>query len=129
MHMAKGNADMKEGGICFICGQERKGAAAKEDVAIRAARKIRSLLHMPPRHTVACSECAAECANRRAAFEAKRKTYCIVAALFFAMVIAGQLFFGNPDARALVAAALGAAIIAGLAYTTYCPKFLFSEGK
>ena len=113
----------KETGICVSCGKKTAGAAAKPDTIIRAARKIRSLLKMPPSHTVACQACTRKCAENRKKFEKKRWNYNLAALAFFLLVIGGSVFYGNLELPTILAAVLGALFIAALPYAYYFPNF------
>ena len=126
--MAKA-ADGRKAEVCFLCGQERGGIPAKEDMLIRTARKIRSLLRLRCVHTASCAACLQECYKRRSAFEGRRRAYRIGAALFFLLTAAGAALFGRLDAPSLLGALLGAALIALLPYTSYCPAFPPAEEK
>jgi hypothetical protein len=117
------NTAASENGICILCGQEKKGAGAKPDIIIGAARKLRELLKMPQRHTVACMDCLPECEKKRAEFEKKLGGYRIVGVAFFLILVAGSLVYGGFGLRAVLAGLVGAAVIVLLPYAKYFPKF------
>lgn len=112
-----------QGGTCILCGLEKSGAMAKADAVIGAARKLREALKMPSRRTVACSKCIGECIARRAEFEKRLGKYRVGAAVFFLVLAVGQIAYRSFSLQAVLAAALGAAIIALLPYVKYFPKF------
>lgn len=113
----------RESGVCVLCGKETFGLPAKADWVIRAARKIRSLLKMKPRHTVACAACVQECAKKGKLFEKRGWNYRAAAALFFLLVLAGSMFYGQLELRTVLFAFLGALFIAALPYAQYFPDF------
>ena len=117
------HAQATEQGICIICGELRTGTPAGPELPIRAARSLRAILKQPAKHTVACKGHLAEARQRRAKFERKVRDYLIAAALFFALVLVGSLFFGKFDVRSFLPAILGAAVIAFLPFFYYFPSF------
>ncbi len=123
-------AGRTEKGICFLCGKAGSaGMPARPDVIISAARKIRSLLRLPEKHTVACLACLPECRRRSAAFEKRLAGYRLGAILFFLLVVAGSVFFGRIDFSAFAGGIAGGLFILALAYAAYCPKFEIADGK
>ena len=123
-HSAKEKSSAQsEKGVCIICGEMRTGTPAAPELPVRAARRLRSALKQPARHTIACKEHLGEARAHRAKFEKKRRDYLIGAAAFFAFVMLGGLFFGRLDLRMAVPAFLGAAVIALLPYFYYFPSF------
>jgi len=118
-----------EEGICILCGGEKKGFPAKKDLAISAARKMRSLLKMEERRTIACERCLPTCLAKRAKFEHEKRNYIIVAGVFVLTVVAGGFYFKRLEGWLAVPALLGAAIILLLPYGKYFPSFEISERK
>ncbi|MEM4633787.1 MAG: hypothetical protein QW275_01400 [Candidatus Anstonellaceae archaeon] len=112
-----------EDGICILCGVEKKGYPAKMDFPIRTARKIRELLRLPPRHTIACESCFGMCEEKRRLFEKMVSRYSIYSILFSLMVIAGGIFYSKLELWLLIPAILGSAIMLLLPYGRYFPKF------
>lgn len=127
--MARHGGRGTEKGVCILCGKETLGIMANEDRVIRAARKIRALLNMEPRHTVACRSCLKECRVRRRAFEKKSRNYRILAAAFFLLVFVGSMAYGKLELSTIAAAALGTLFIALLPYFYYAPGFENTGGK
>jgi len=116
-------APAPEKGICIICGEARTGTLAEPEFPIRAARRLRSIFKQPAKHTIVCKEHLAEAGAKRAKFEKKVRDYRLGAAAFFALILAGSLFFGKFDIGLFVPAFLGAAVIAFLPYFYYFPSF------
>lgn len=116
-------AEKTERGVCYLCGKECSGTPAKKDAAISMARRMRGLLRLPEKHTVACAACLAECKRKGAAFEKRLSGYRLGAALFFLLVCAGSAFFGRLDAPAVLGGILGGLLIWLLAYASYFPSF------
>ncbi|MCX8195050.1 MAG: hypothetical protein N3G22_03020 [Candidatus Micrarchaeota archaeon] len=110
-------------GICVLCGSVGEGVPAAPDFAISSARKIRKLLGMEERHTIACEKCLQACIQKREKFERMNRNYRIYAALFFLLVFGGSTALRGFDARILLPALLGCAIILLLPYGHYSPKF------
>ena len=127
--MAKNPAKDKSGlqksekGVCIICGELRSGTPADPELPVRAARKLRAIMKQPAKHTIACKAHLEEAKQKRAKFERKVRDYLIGAAAFFALVLAGSLFFGKFDIHIFIPAILGAAIIAFLPLFYYFPSF------
>jgi len=117
------SAQAMERGVCIICGELRNGIPAKPEFPIRAARWLRALFRQPAKHTIACREHLAEANAKRAKFEKKIRDYLIVAAIFFAFVLVGSLFFGRFDIGMALPALLGALIIVLLPNFYYFPTF------
>ncbi|VVB99912.1 Uncharacterised protein [uncultured archaeon] len=113
----------KELGVCILCGNETQGMPAREDFIVSFFRKVRAILRMPARHTVACSACLQQCMEKRAAFEKKADGYRVYAVLFFLLVVLGGLLYGNASIFLIVPALLGSIIIFALPYAYYCPDF------
>ena len=90
---------------------------------VRAARRIRSILRQPPRHTVACREHLEEARAKRAKFEKKVRDYLLGAALVSILIIFGSLAFGRVDAGLFPPALVGAVFVAILPYFYYFPSF------
>ena len=110
-------------GVCFLCGQETEGVPADYDLAIRLARKIRSLLRLRGQHTVACKGCLQECRAKRGAFEKRQKDCRIAAVLFFLLLTGGSAAFGKLELGIAAPAAIGCAIIICIPYLSYSPAF------
>ena len=118
-----GNKAKAERGVCILCGREMPGAAARQDLVIMGARKIRSLLRMPPSHTVACADCLPLCAKKRQAFEKSMKNWRIAAAAFVLFMLSGALYYGRLGFWLAAPALVGAAIILLVPYGDYFPAF------
>ena len=112
-----------EKGACIICGEVRTGTPAAPEFPVRAARRIRSILKQPAKHTIACKAHLAEARGKRAKFGKKVRDYLIGAVLFFILAVAGGFYFGNGDLKMFVPAFLGALIIALLPFFYYFPSF------
>ncbi len=112
-----------ENGICILCGREEKGLPARPDFVISSARKMRNLLHLGAKHTIACNKCLPECVRRRAVFEKGRKNYQIGAAVFFLLLVGGSVAYGAFGLRAVLAGAVGASSVFLLCYAKYFPAF------
>ncbi len=112
-----------ERGVCILCGMETSGVPAKQDLAIRMARRLRRAMKLPEKHTISCKGCFQECARRGEAFGKKRKSYLTYAILFFLLLIFGSAGMGGFTPWLILPGALGAAIIALLPYASYFPSF------
>ena len=120
---ARAQAQKSEKGVCIICGEARAGTPAAPEFPIRAARRLRSILKQPAKHTIACGEHLEEAKAKRAKFEKKVRDYSYGAILFFAIVAGGSFFFGRGDLGLFVPALLGAVFVALLPYFYYFPSF------
>lgn len=118
-----GGRPKEESGVCILCGREARGVPARADSAIRAARKIRQLLRLAPRHTVACADCLPGCAKKRLAFEKAMKNYQIAAAAFVLLLLCGALFYGRLEPWLAAPALAGAALILLVPCGSYFPAF------
>lgn len=118
-----------EKGICILCGGEKQGAPAIKDTAISSARKLRKLLGMEERHTIACSTCLPMCAGKRAAFEKMLARYRLYAISFVLVLIIGSAVLGGFSLWLILPVIIGAAIILLLPYGYYFPKFEITEKK
>lgn len=112
-----------ESGICIVCGEETRGIPAIPDIAIKAARSIRALFRMKPRHTLVCKEHMAEAAARRQKFEKERLAYFLAAIILFALVVAASASASQLTLQVFAAAILGALFIASLSLLSYFPAF------
>ena len=112
-----------EAGVCIICGSTLNGMPAEPEFPVRAVRRLRSILKMPARHTIACKEHLGEARARRAKFEKKVRDYILGAVAFFAFVLIGGLFFGKLDLSMAGPAFFGAIIISLLPCFYYYPSF------
>jgi len=117
------HAQKSEKGVCIICGGQRTGAPAVQELPIRAARRLRSIFNQPAKHTIACGEHFEVALAKRAKFEKKVRDYRLGAAAFFVFVLFGGVFFGKFDMGLFVPALLGAFIVALLPYFYYFPSF------
>jgi len=117
------HAQKSEKGVCIICGGQRSGTPALPEFPILAARRIRSLLKQPAKHTIVCGGHFEEAKAKRAKFEKKMRDYLLGAAVFFAMVLVGGVFSGKFDLAIFVPALLGALVIALLPCFYYFPSF------
>jgi len=119
----KPGAQAQAKGTCIMCGMVRIGTPAQPEFPVRAARKLRSLLHLPANHTIACSGHLASAREKRARFEKRIRDYRIYAVLFFIFIVAGSLVFGRTDIGMFVPALLGALAVAILPCFYYFPSF------
>jgi len=118
-----------ERGVCVLCGAEAQGTPAKKDAVISLARRMRAILGMAERHSIACENCLQLALEKRKRFERSLKSYRIYAIGFFLFVIAGSLAFNRLDPRILLPALFGALIIVLLPYGYYFPAFESSGEK
>lgn len=110
-------------GICFGCGKAGAGKAARADLAISAARKLRQAFSLPEKRTVACAGCLTGLAERRKRFEKNFFWYRAGGLAFFAVVLVAAAAKNSLGAGAVFGAVAGAAIIACFSLLTYCPDF------
>jgi len=113
----------QEEGVCILCGGEKHGYPAAEDLPISLARKAREFFRMPPSHTVACERCHGSCGAKREMFEKRLRTYWICALIFVLIVFAGGMAYQKLDLWLAVTALLGSAVILLLPYGSYFPRF------
>ncbi|MFA6328612.1 MAG: hypothetical protein WCY41_04145 [Candidatus Micrarchaeia archaeon] len=116
-------AHSAEKGVCIICGKACSGTPASPGFPVRAARKLRALLRLPPSHTIACSRHLAEAREKRARFEKRQLHYGLGAIAFFALFIFGSIHFGRAELGLFAPALLGALLVAVFPYFYYFPKF------
>ena len=108
-------------------GRETRGIPARADMAIRAARKMREMLGMEPRHTVACADCFHLCREKRLSFEKSVKKWRIGAAAFVLLLLCGALFYGRLEPWLAAPALAGAALMLLVPYGNYFPAFEGAE--
>ena len=126
-HGKAGNMPEGEDGVCILCGREVRGIPARADMAIRAARKMREMLGMEPRHTVACADCFHLCREKRLSFEKSVKKWRIGAAAFVLLLLCGALFYGRLEPWLAAPALAGAALMLLVPYGNYFPAFEGAE--
>lgn len=112
-----------ERGMCIFCGEIQEGFPAKADAPVAIARKLRALLRMGTRHTVACKAHIEEARKLRADFLKRLFQYRLAAVIFFLFVAGGSAATGNPDARAILVTAAFSIMVALFPYLKYFPEF------
>lgn len=117
-----GNAIMGKG-VCIICGREAFGIPAKQDSVILVARKLRSLLHRKPLHTIVEKAHLKEARQKRARFEKKLWEHRIAAVIVFVLLALGSLAVEGFSFWLFIPAALGALFVWLLAFAYYFPEF------